>query len=85
MKAELTDGSIITLDGPCEAGCITHTGPHWVQSDALHRRMNRRFLEGEITAGKAAAFATAEIDRLREKRYQMESRGIVRLIQDGNE
>lgn len=80
MKAWLTDGSIIDLVKEC--GCTLHDGPHWLHMDAVSHRLNQP-LRDRAARGDALAvsgLAVAEIARLREKRYQMESRRIVQLL-----
>ena len=82
IKAELTDGSIIALDGPCEAGCITHTGPHWLHVDRIERWMNDVERFNTVSPVLIRRLAELEIKRLQEKRRHMQNAGIARLIRD---
>jgi hypothetical protein len=87
--ARLTDESVVELLKDC--GCVTHEGPHWLHYDHLIRAQNRRLLV-RLQAQAAAptdvgswavlcdAYAREELARLREKRQEMEQRGIVELL-----
>lgn len=97
IHAELTDGRIVPLDGPCEAGCITHTGPHWLHMDEYERATNLKLLGMAERQAKSARtytealmvevylhrFAELEAVRLQSKSHEMKRAGIVRLIEDG--
>lgn len=82
MKARLTDGSVVELVKDC--GCVIHEGPHWLHMDEVSKRLNQPLREKALTGSQLAAYAlaTEEIARLREKRYQMESRRIAQLLPD---
>jgi hypothetical protein len=89
-KAELEDGSIVTLEKECT--CIIHRGPCWVHMDKLQRRLNQplfdRFWRAVETNNymdavlAREAIAREESSRLKELRINMERRGIVRLIHE---
>jgi hypothetical protein len=72
--AEHADGTVRRLAKDCD--CVVHEGPHWLHADAVAKRLNAPLLE----RGQLAGFAQEEAARLREKLYQMQSRGIVRLL-----
>jgi hypothetical protein len=80
VKARLRDGSVIDLVKDCD--CRTHEGPHWLHMDEMSKRLNAplrgRAMSGDLLAIRGLAIE--EIARLREKRYQMESRNITELI-----
>ncbi len=87
--ARLTDGSVVELVKDC--GCVTHEGPCWLHMDHLMRAQNRRLLAslqaqaaGRTNPGSWAVLCDAymrdEMARLREKRQEMERRGIVELL-----
>ena len=89
MHARLTDESVVELTKDC--GCVTHEGPHWLHYDHLIWAQNRRLLT-RLQAQAAAptdvgtwavlcdAYVREEMARLREKRQEMEQRGIVELL-----
>jgi hypothetical protein len=90
--ARLTDGSVVRLVKDC--GCLTHEGPCWLHMDHLDRLRNRRLLRslqaqaaGPTDVGRWAVLCDAymrdEMARLREKRLEMERRGIVELLRAG--
>lgn len=89
-KAELADGTIVTLEKECT--CIIHCGPCWVHMDKLKKQLNQPLFdrlrkaveEGNYHDAVLAqrAIAIEESARLREKRLNMERLGIVRLIHE---
>lgn len=84
MKAELKDGTIIQLEKDC--GCMDeiHSAkvPHWVHMDEFDRRQNQRHMQRALAgdANGTRALIQGSIRRLEDKKYNLTSRGIVRLI-----
>lgn len=76
---EMENGEIVPAANDC--GCITHNGPHWCHMDDWWRERNATF--DQSTEAGLRAFISEEYRRLREKRHNMESLKIVRLIRDG--
>lgn len=86
MKARLKSGEIITLVKDCE--CLHHTQPHFLyinelDADAnhglrLHILINKQENDPQAIAG----YALREQQRLQRLQYEMESRGIVELIDE---
>lgn len=77
IKAKLTDGTIIELVKDCE--CIHHSGPHWLHLDDLDKRRAKEFLD----RGCVEACITLELERLDRKLFELESRGIEKIIREG--
>ena len=98
MKAELTDGRIVDLDGYCQCGCgtVTIPGPCWLRIDRYDKENNAELLDmAERQAASAKTFvetnmadvylrrhAELEVVRLDYKKRNMERHGIVRLIEE---
>ncbi len=85
MTAKMKSGEIVTLAKDC--GCINHNEPHWVYEDRLFREMNRKLLipkEGQHHPSMMAlhGFVIEDLARVQEKLRNMESRGIVELIDE---
>jgi len=78
MKAELENGTIVDLEKEC--GCITHEGPHWIHMDKMDRERNKKLL---MIGGDLATrgFLIEDLERVKQKRRNMELRKIRRLIE----
>lgn len=85
--ARLVDGSIVELVKDC--ACITHQGPCWLRMDHLDRLANQQTLmslQAQVAKRSDSwfalydAYARTERERCREKRQEMERRGIVELL-----
>lgn len=78
MKAELNDGTIITLDDNAE----------WLHNDELSRSKNREILEKMKVSEPPHyyflehVYVQLEIQRLREKQRMMLALNIVKLIKE---
>ena len=79
MKFILKTGEIIEAKKDCE--CVTHDGPHWIHMDNIHKQSNWKLYDDKNTFG----YAKEELARLKEKKYQMDSRGIVQIIRGEND
>jgi hypothetical protein len=87
--ARLVDGSVVPLVKDCS--CVVHEGPCWLNYDHIVRTQNRRLL-ASIRAQAARptdpgswaflcdAYVHEELARVREKRREMERRGIAGLL-----
>lgn len=71
----LVKGQWVELEKDCECLPELHDGPHWLHSDRLWHDANLKLLKRDDYLG-GIAFCQEEGARLREKRYQMESRSI---------
>ena len=68
-----------------ECGCITHEGPHWLDSDRSWRESNRRIITDRpdaVTVLTLRAFAAEEVARLREKGWAMKTNLVAALLTD---
>jgi hypothetical protein len=73
----LVGGSMVELPKDCDCLPEIHEGPHWMHADKTWHESNLKLLKRDDYLG-GIAFAQQEGARLREKIYQMESRGIER-------
>ena len=76
--ARLTSGQIVPLRKDCE--CVTHTGPHWLDTDRAWREANRLPANPSMLA--LHGHAQEEIMRLGELRRAMEREHIAQLLTD---
>lgn len=78
IRARLRGGRTVELAKQCACLDTIHTEPHWLHADRLHRESNWRLWKRRNYRG----FASEEAARLRTLIYEMESRGIVKLIRE---
>lgn len=74
VKFQMRDGRVVDAAKDCE--CLLHSGPHWMHSDEAWKQV----IADMRAAGNVAGAFIEDQARIREKRYQMESRGIERII-----
>jgi len=73
----LVSGEVVTAGQDC--GCRNHNGPHWLYINDLWRKRNQELLNG----GNVRGFIVEDLARIREKRWYMETRHIVEILQEG--
>lgn len=81
IRFRMKDGSIVDAEKDCR--CVTHEGPHWLHMDRIHRDRNRGLLDNGSCGD--AGFAAEEMKRLRDKKQEMEARGIVGILDESNQ
>lgn len=64
---------------PKDCNCSSHTVPHWVYMDAIHRWSNRRLALQSIKTGNWFGFAIEERSRLRALAAEMQARNCATL------
>ncbi len=79
--ARLVSGEWIPLPKDCDCRDEVHTGPHWRHLDALAKRLKEPLRARAETGSAEVAleYALEELARLRDKRREMERRGIVEI------
>lgn len=74
----LTDGR--TVEGTQDCSCTVHGGPHWLHGNDQWKQANERLLD----QGNVRGFIFADLPRVKEKRWYMESQHIVEIIRGGD-
>jgi hypothetical protein len=79
VRARTRTGEIVELHKECDCLDTIHRGPHWLHQDQLWQERNAS-LRGN---GNDRGFVVEELARIREKIWEMESRGLEEVL-DGD-